>query len=98
MRQGAALLMAVLMMLTSFGSGSISPPDGGALPATGLVVADANDTIDRTNTFPFDAYFENYHNYAPGDTDSWEQNEMPTIADEMFAFADQYPDIVLPSV
>ena len=94
MRQGAALLMAVLMMLTSFGSGSISPPDGGALPATGLVVADANDTIDRTNTFPFDAYFENYHNYAPGDTDSWEQNEMPTIADEMFAFADQYPDIV----
>ena len=81
MQQGTATLLAIMIMLTSLGSGSIAPPEGVAVPAAGMAAADANDTLNRTNTFPFDVLFDDYHEYYE-------------VVSELQRFANDFPDIV----
>ena len=54
---------------------SISPPP------TLFVADDGNDTLNRTNTFPFDILFDDYHEYYE-------------VVSELQKFANDYPEIV----
>jgi len=49
-------------------------------PFNGFEV-DGNDTLNRTNTFPFDILFDDYHEYYE-------------VVSELQKFANDYPEIV----
>ncbi|MDP6659310.1 MAG: hypothetical protein QGH21_06220, partial [Candidatus Poseidoniia archaeon] len=64
MRQGTAALLAVMVLLTSFSTGSLAPSPTAQPTATPLAAEGGNDTLNRTNTFPFDVLFDDYHEYS----------------------------------
>ena len=81
MRQGTAALLAIMVMLTSLSTGSVAPMPAIGSPATQLAADEGNDTLNRTNTFPFDVLFDDYHEYYE-------------VVSELQKFANDYPDIV----
>ncbi|MDP7007545.1 MAG: hypothetical protein QGG57_05100, partial [Candidatus Poseidoniia archaeon] len=81
MRQGAALLMALLMVLTGLGTGSVAPAPAEQAPAQFAAAEGGNDTLNRTNTFPFDVLFDDYHEYYE-------------VVSALQRFANDFPGIV----
>ncbi len=81
MRQGTAALLAVMVLLTSFSTGSLAPSPTAQQPAVLLAAEGENDTLNRTNTFPFDVLFDDYHEYYE-------------VVSELQRLANDFPDIV----
>ena len=81
MQRGTTVLLAVMVVLTSLSTGSVAPVQSINPPTTLLVADDGNDTLNRTNTFPFDELFDDYHEYYE-------------VVSELQKFANDYPEIV----
>ena len=55
--------MALMLTVTTMGTGSLENPDFNKVnSSTYNSESDGNDTINRTNTFPFDVMFNDYYN------------------------------------
>ena len=71
-----------MMILTSMSTGSIGLDESlNKTPSSNSFTFDGNDTLNRTNTFPFDVLFDDYHEYYE-------------VVSELQIFANDYPDIV----
>ena len=81
MRQGTTALLAIMMVFTSLSTGTVAPVQSISPPPTLFVADDGNDTLNRTNTFPFDILFDDYHEYYE-------------VVSELQKFANDYPEIV----
>ena len=83
MNRISSLVIALMLTVTTMGTGSLKENNSEEqIFGTNTVALDgANDTIDRTNTFPFDVLFNDYHEYHE-------------VVSELQMFAADYPDIV----
>ena len=74
--------MALMLTVTTMGTGSLENPDFTRINNTpGGFDGHENDTLNRTNTFPFDVLFDDYHEYYE-------------VVSELQKFANDYPEIV----
>ena len=82
MNRISSVTLAIMLTLTTMSTGSVEINEFQEEnnPFSGFET-DGNDTLDRTNTFPFDVYFDDYHEYHE-------------VVSELQAFANDYPDIV----
>jgi len=83
MNRISSLAIALMLTITTMGTGSLEENNSeNQIYATNSAALDGgNDTIDRTNTFPFDVLFNDYHEYHE-------------VVSELQMFATEYPDIV----
>ena len=71
-----------MLTVTTMGTGSLENPDFTRINNTpGGFDGHENDTLNRTNTFPFDVLFDDYHEYYE-------------VVSELQKFANDYPEIV----
>ena len=82
MNRLSPVALALMLTLTSMSTGSIEFEDFQKTEdsSNGFAV-DGNDTLNRTNTFPFDILFDDYHEYYE-------------VVSELQKFANDYPHIV----
>jgi len=83
MNRISSIVIALMLTVTTMSTGSIENPDFKRIDnAPNGFDSHGNDTIDRTNTFPFDVYFNDYYDTS---------GEMYS---ELFAIQAAYPEIV----
>ncbi|MEO2180592.1 MAG: M14 family zinc carboxypeptidase, partial [Candidatus Poseidoniia archaeon] len=83
MNRISSIVIALMLTVTTMSTGSIENPDfkkKDNMPSG--FDSHENDTIDRTNTFPFDVFFDDYY-----DTSG-------ELYSELFAIQAAYPEIV----
>ena len=62
MNQLSSVVFALMMILTSMSTGSIGLEEiPNKTSYSNSFAFDGNDTLNRTNTFPFDVLFDDYH-------------------------------------
>jgi len=83
MKRASTILIALMLSVTTMGTGSLEKPDFKEINYTqNGFDGHENDTIDRTNTFPFDILFDEYY-----DTSA-------EVYSDLLVFQTNYPDIV----
>ncbi|SVE14642.1 uncharacterized protein METZ01_LOCUS467496, partial [marine metagenome] len=84
MNRLSSLFIALMLTVTTMSTGSLESNDFYDERYTGSTLAadDGNDTIDRTNTFPFDILFDEYY-----DTSA-------EVYSDLLVFQTNYPEIV----
>ena len=83
MNRISSVVIAVMLTVTTMGTGSLENPDFNIVNNTSNGFdGHENDTIDRTNTFPFDVLFDDYY-----DTSA-------EVYADLLQFQNDYPDIV----
>ena len=82
MNRLSPVALALMLTLTTMSTGSLEFEDFQKTrdSSNGFAV-DGNDTLNRTNTFPFDVLFNDYHEYYE-------------VVSELQKFANEHPDIV----
>ena len=82
MNQLSSVVLALMMILTSMSTGSIGLEEiPNKTSYSNSFAFDGNDTLNRTNTFPFDVLFDDYHEYYE-------------VVSQLQVFANDFPDIV----
>ena len=82
MNQLSSVVFAFMMILTSMSTGSIGLDESmNKTSFSNSFTFDGNDTLNRTNTFPFDVLFDDYHEYYE-------------VVSQLQVFANDFPDIV----
>ena len=62
MNRISSVVIALMLTVTTMGTGSLENPDINIVNNTSNGFdGHENDTIDRTNTFPFDVLFDDYY-------------------------------------
>ena len=83
MNRISSVVIALMLTVTTMGTGSLENPDFNIVNnSINNSESDGNDTIDRTNTFPFDVLFDDYY-----DTSA-------EVYADLLQFQNDYPDIV----
>ncbi len=83
MNRISSIVIALMVTVTTMSTGSLENPDFKRINNTPAGFdGHENDTIDRTNTFPFDVLFDDYY-----DTDE-------EVYADLFTLQTNYPDIV----
>ena len=83
MNRVSPVTIALMLILTTMGTGSLENPDFNIVnSSTNNSESDGNDTIDRTNTFPFDVMFNDYYNSSA------------EVYSDLQIFQANYPEIV----
>jgi len=83
MKRASTILIALMLSVTTMGTGSLEKPDFKEINYTqNGFDGHENDTIDRTNTFPFDILFDEYY-----DTSA-------EVYSDLLVFQTNYPEIV----
>ena len=83
MNRISSVAIAIMLTMTTMGTGSLENPDFERTNnnSNGFNSGE-NDTLNRTNTFPFDVLFDDYY-----DTSA-------EVYADLLAFQNEYPDIV----
>ena len=83
MNRISSVAIAIMLTMTTMGTGSLENPDFERTNnnSNGFNSGE-NDTLNRTNTFPFDVLFDDYY-----DTSA-------EVYADLLAFQNDYPDIV----
>jgi hypothetical protein len=83
MNRISSVAIAIMLTMTTMGTGSLENPDFERTNnnSNGFNSGE-NDTINRTNTFPFDVLFDDYYNSSS------------EVYADLFNFQNDYPDIV----
>jgi len=82
MNRISSIVIALMLTVTTMSTGSIENPEFKRINSTpNGFDAHENDTLNRTNTFPFDILFDDYHEYYE-------------VVSELLKFSNDYPDIV----
>ena len=83
MNRISSVAIAIMLTMTTVGTGSLENPDFERTNnnSNGFNSGE-NDTINRTNTFPFDVLFDDYYNSSS------------EVYADLFNFQNDYPDIV----
>ena len=82
MNRISSIVIAFMLTVTTMGTGSLENPEFERINNTSNGFdGHENDTLNRTNTFPFDVLFDDYHEYYE-------------VVSELQKFANDYPDIV----
>ena len=64
MNRISSIVIALMLTVTTMSTGSIENPEFKRINSTpNGFDAHENDTLNRTNTFPFDILFDDYHEY-----------------------------------
>ena len=83
MKRASTFLIALMLSVTTMGTGSLENPDFNIVnSSTNNSESDGNDTIDRTNTFPFYVMFNDYYNSSA------------EVYSDLQIFQANYPEIV----
>ena len=62
MNRISSVVIALMLTVTTMGTGSLENPDFNRIKNTpNGFDGHENDTLNRTNTFPFDILFDDYH-------------------------------------
>ena len=65
MNRISSVVIALMLTVTTMGTGSLENPDFNIVNNTSNGFdGHENDTIDRTNTFPFDVLFDDYYDLS----------------------------------
>ena len=82
MNRISSIVIAFMLTVTTMGTGSLENPDFTITNnSSNGFDGHENDTLNRTNTFPFDVLFDDYHEYYE-------------VVSQLQKFANDYPDIV----
>ena len=82
MNRISSVVIAFMLTVTTMGTGSLENPDFTRTNnSSNGFDGHENDTLNRTNTFPFDVLFDDYHEYYE-------------VVSQLQKFANDYPDIV----
>ncbi len=82
MNRLSPVALALMLTLTTMSTGSIEFEDiQKTRDSSNGFAVDGNDTLNRTNTFPFDVLFDDYHEYYE-------------VVSELQKFANAYPPTV----
>jgi len=82
MNRISSVAIAFMLIVTTMGTGSLENPDFTITNnSSNGFDGHENDTLNRTNTFPFDVLFDDYHEYYE-------------VVSQLQKFANDYPDIV----
>ena len=83
MNRISSVAIAFMLTFTTMSTGSLENPDFTRINNTSNGFdGHENDTLDRTNTFPFDIFYEDYYETSA------------EVYAQLLEFATQYPDIV----
>ena len=83
MNRISSIVLALMLTVTTMGTGSLENPDFNIVnSSTYNSESDGNDTINRTNTFPFDVMFNDYYNSSA------------EVYSDLQFFQANYPEIV----